>query len=624
MLRILSLALALAACGFWALEADAALKSKKDLENIDPVATYNPKAAEGDIILPMPNGLQFVLRPVEVQAEYLLKDQPVSMGSGAKGDREIFDGDFTAYISAPFRISDLPKSWRDVIKNQDKNAKDDDLVYYFIGKYELSNGQWDAVMGTNSGERPDLPKAHISWYDLQDFLRKYNEWLLANHADKLPAIEGEPGYFRLPNEAEWEYAARGGNVAAEKDEEHDPMNLKPQNYAIFGASQPAAIGARMPDDLGLHDMRGNVAELTQDGFRFTITDAVGGNRVNRLHGAEGGLVIKGGSFRNSDPEELKPYRREEARMFQKGESGEFAPFSARNTGARLVFTALNAQGHNRLKQLQGEKEELRRNALNQNKGAAKEAAPAPVIMEGERVRLDRNGNPVDELEKIYVVTKSDDMKSNLDQLREILGDVSEALTRERDSNMRNAMSSTVYIADSLNNIAFRCFDMDNLIAKAKVEKTLDKKREKQYNEVLDNHFKNLIISTNVYRINAANIAKFPPEDIDRLSAALARQHRGKDKVNEAYTANLNTLVKHAKAMQAKGMRSLTDKMIWDDIIRNKTMRKVVDDLQKKNQAERESHMLELLDDERAKAGADRADAAPRKRPRAISAWSVSC
>lgn len=569
---------------FLAQGAEAALKSSKaPAGEASPTAAYNPMASEGDIELPMPNGLKMILRPVAVPvARGLLSDHAVEMGDNTDNpDRAVYEREFKSYISAPYRMENLPKKWQQIM-NKDGHTAKDPFVYYFIGKYELSNGQWDAVMGTSSGEQPDLPKADVSWYDMQDFLRKYNEWLLANHPEELPAIDGLPGYLRLPNEVEWQYAALGGNTPPDQSGAVSSIETDAENYAIFGSryEKPAAIGSRKPNQLGIHDMGGNVAELVQDGFRFPIIDSdSSGSRFQRLHGSEGGLIIKGGSFLAKEKEEVQPKRRNETRMFQKGPDGAFIPFHARDTGARLVLTTLNVPGHKRLGELVEAEKELQRGGTPAQAGQT--AAPAtPAAQMGERVRLNLTGDPVAELDRIYAVTKSEDMKSNLEQLRTLLGGVNEALLRERDGNLQNVINSTVYMAEALDNIAFRCLDVDNLRDQLKAQNALTKERDQKIQAALDNRFKNLLISTNAYRLNVANISRFPERDIDRLLDILAHQHRGDDQINKAYNANLKKLAKHIKLIQAKGERGLSNKIIWDDIVLGAKSRAVIEKLQK--------------------------------------------
>lgn len=578
--------------------AEAALKSSKaPAGETSPAAAYNPNPTDGDIELPMPNGMKMVLRAVAVPTQGdLLKDKSIKMGGSDDPDRAVFEREFQAHVAAPFKIGNLPRKWQDVVGKSGSTAKDP-FVYYFLGKYEISNGQWDAIMGTESGERPDLPKANISWYDLQDFLRKYNEWLMANHPEALPAIDGQPGFFRLPNEAEWQYAAMGGNTSEEQRGVVPGIETEAQQYAIFGSryENPAVIGSRNPNQLGIHDMGGNVAELVQDGFRIPIidTDSSGG-RIQRLHGSEGGLIIKGGSYLAKDDKGVQPGNRNEQSVFKKGSDNKYVPFSASDVGARLILTTVNTPGQNRLKELQAEEKNLQKGG-GLAQGAKSSPAQTSAPQTGERVSLNLTGDPVAELEKIYAVAQSEDMKKNLAQLRTLLGGVNEALSRERDGNLQNAINSTVYMAEAMDNIAYRCFDTSILIDKAKKDqKAYPKERLEKYIKGLDDHFQNLLISTNVYRLNVENIARLPENDIERLISILADQHRDNNKVNNNYKANLKALEKHIKLFKNKGRQALSNKIIWDDIVLGKRTRDVLENLQKKNNKARSK--LEQLDE----------------------------
>lgn len=571
--------------------AEAALKSSKEpAGEMDPAAAYNPKPADGDIVLPMPNGLKMVLRPVAVPAnDGLLSDQEIKMGDPDSKDpaSAIFEQEFKSYVAAPFRLEDLPRSWQAAMGKQNVKGKKDPFVYYFLGKYEISNGQWDAVMGTSSEERADLPKGHISWYDLQDFLHKYNGWLLKEHPEELPVIDGVPGFFRLPNEAEWQYAAEGGNVPKEQRGIEPSIETEAENYAIFGLryDNPAAIGSRRPNELGIHDMGGNVAEFVQGGFKIPIIDSsdASGTRIQRLHGSEGGLIIKGGGFLAKEADQVLPRKRVEKKMFEKDQDGSYVPFQAKDTGARLILTSVNVPGKRRLNELIEAESDIKKDhgAQQNTRGEVAESAP---LQQGERVSLNLTGDPVAELDKIYAAAKSEEMKSNLEQLRKVLGGVNEALNRERTGNLQNAINSTVYMAEALDNIAFRCFETNMRMERRKVEKTLTKQDQEKFARTLGSHFQNLRIATNAYRLNAANIARFPESDIDRLIGILADQHRGDDQINKIYTRNLQNLAKHIKEIKSKGQQALSNGTIWDDVIPTKPTRNLIDSLQKGKKA----------------------------------------
>ena len=125
---------------------------------------------------------------------------------------------------------------------------------FYMGKYEVTQGQWQAVMGNNpslfQGD-PKGPVDQVSWDDAQVFISKLN------------AMEGGQRY-RLPTEAEWEYAARAGSTTAYSFG-NDPKQLG--DYAWYrGNSERRThpVGQKRPNAWGLHDMLGNVWEWVQD------------------------------------------------------------------------------------------------------------------------------------------------------------------------------------------------------------------------------------------------------------------------------------------------------------------------------------------------------------------------
>ncbi|MBQ7617737.1 MAG: hypothetical protein IJS50_02570, partial [Desulfovibrio sp.] len=142
--------------------------NKVDLEQ----ASFNPHPNQHDFELPMPGGLTMVLRAVAIPADSPLKDFKFEMGlNKVKEDRSFYEKPVEGYISSPISYMDLPPSWQ---KKLPADEKAGGFYYYFLGKYEVSNAQWQAVMGGELAGDPSLPKTNISWYDMQAFLQKYN------------------------------------------------------------------------------------------------------------------------------------------------------------------------------------------------------------------------------------------------------------------------------------------------------------------------------------------------------------------------------------------------------------------------------------------------------------------
>lgn len=136
------------------------------------------------------------------------------------------------------------------------------LTTYSIGQTEVTQALWTAVMGQNSlwtdGVYDDLPAYQLSWNDCQDFIAKLNE------------MTGQK--FRMPTEAEWEYAARGGS--------------KSQGYLYSGgnyiddvawyadnSSGFNIVAKKQPNELGIYDMSGNVYEWCNDWYDIYTSDA---------------------------------------------------------------------------------------------------------------------------------------------------------------------------------------------------------------------------------------------------------------------------------------------------------------------------------------------------------------
>ena len=128
------------------------------------------------------------------------------------------------------------------------------LSGYYLCKYEVTQALWQAVMGKNpsSFKGHDLPVERVSWNDCQTFISRLNN------------LTGKK--FRLPTEAEWEYAARGGNRSRGCKYSGSNNLFDVAWFNNNSGSKTHPIGSKNPNELGLYDMSGNVWEWCSDGY----------------------------------------------------------------------------------------------------------------------------------------------------------------------------------------------------------------------------------------------------------------------------------------------------------------------------------------------------------------------
>ena len=161
---------------------------------------------------------------------------------------------------------------------------------FALGKTEVTQGQWKSIMGSNPSKFTncgnDCPVENVSWNDAQIFIQKLN------------AKTGKQ--FRLPSEAEWEYACRAGG----KQEYCGSDNLDSVGWYLFSHKQSSSksvhrVATKQPNAWGLYDMSGNVMEWVEDSFQ---SDYNGAPTDGSAWIGRGTLrVLRGGSWDNESP-----------------------------------------------------------------------------------------------------------------------------------------------------------------------------------------------------------------------------------------------------------------------------------------------------------------------------------
>ena len=214
---------------------------------------------------------------------------------GAKQPKRSADEIINAYVNSmvyveggTFTMGDTGEQGGDVFSDE-KPAHSVTLSSYHIGQTEVTQELWEAVMGSNPSEfkGSNRPVECVSWDDCQEFISRLN------------AKTGKR--FRLPTEAEWEYAARGGSRSrgykySGSDNIYDVAWFT-QNSCDKGSSSPDygthAVGTKLPNELGLYDMTGNVWEWCSDWYG-TYSSSAQSNPTGPSSGSY--RVHRGGSW----------------------------------------------------------------------------------------------------------------------------------------------------------------------------------------------------------------------------------------------------------------------------------------------------------------------------------------
>ncbi|MBQ6079166.1 MAG: SUMF1/EgtB/PvdO family nonheme iron enzyme [Muribaculaceae bacterium] len=180
-----------------------------------------------------------------------------------------------------FTMGATPEQGTDAY-DREKPAHEVTLSDFSIGETEVTQALWVAVMGDNPSYSTgdlNLPVERVTWYDCQDFIAKLNE------------MTGQT--FRLPTEAEWEYAARGGNKSrGYKYAGGDDID-EVAWYSGNSGEQSHLVATKVPNELGLYDMSGSVWE-----WCFDWCDTYPAEPQTNPTGPETGTftVLRGGSW----------------------------------------------------------------------------------------------------------------------------------------------------------------------------------------------------------------------------------------------------------------------------------------------------------------------------------------
>ena len=554
-----SKAVVLALCVFFSfvvVPAEAALKTKGTGATLEEAT--NPKPLSDDLLLPMPCGGTMAFRAIGVQADGFLGDMQTMFGCDDcdRSGADYYERRWGVAVSGPFAPADFPEAMR---KNLPKPPTGH-YYFYLMGKYEVTNFQWKAVMegycpsdGALAAD-DSMPKTGLSWFDALEFSQKYTEWLLVNKPEALPRFAGDGknvGFLRLPTEPEWEYAARGAQAVPraslrESDFFPIPDGENKASYAVFREENrvqetPLPIGSRLPNPAGLHDTAGNVAEMMLDTFHYSL----GG----RLHGSVGGFLRKGGSYL-SGSSEILPGRREEAAFFN-----DKGALTSKDLGFRLVLSGINTPGGDRPTEL------------------AKEWQTAG---EGSGLLLDKTKNPLEEIDRLAAKAAPTE-RENLERLRALIKDNNIALERRQAEAAENLVRSSLFMVETVRNYAVRHKIFINLIANAEKERAAAEKLGPEALKAVDKTIadlktnaagmrRSLEAAVGFYRTKVEESLEYPEKLFDDKLTLLTAELKGDDLLSQNMRKAADIYKQHVKKMRKGDRASLNNKAVLKDIL----------------------------------------------------------
>lgn len=188
-------------------------------------------------------------------------------------------------------------AWNRDCARDEKPARQVTLAGFWLGKTEVTQGQWQKLMDYNWSSfkyGDDYPVESVTWDEAQDYIRRLN--------GRSRGIA-----FRLPTEAEWEYACRAGGKEQFYGTQTGELSDDLANAGHWFRHTPARVASYPPNALGLYDMSGNVAEWVQDAYDKGAYARMAG--VDPLNDTGAYRVSRGGGWNSAAQLARCTYRR---------------------------------------------------------------------------------------------------------------------------------------------------------------------------------------------------------------------------------------------------------------------------------------------------------------------------
>lgn len=243
----------------------------------------------------------------------LLKKPNKPLPSNTVGEDLVFPVNGVSFVMKPVEGGTFQMGSNDSISHEDESPVHHVTISsFYMSETEVTQALWKAVMEFNPSHHTgaNLPVEQVNWFDCQNFIVKLNE------------LTGES--FRLPTEAEWEYAARGGQKSCGFIYSGSDMIDSVAWYSgTTNGESTMPVKMKLPNELGLYDMSGNVWEWCSDWYDG-YNDVAQSNPQGPLNGSS--RVLRGGSYSNNSLNEKacrvsrrnasKPDRRGDGRGFR--------------------------------------------------------------------------------------------------------------------------------------------------------------------------------------------------------------------------------------------------------------------------------------------------------------------